>query len=238
MLLRPKTGLKDMSSSWTRATLLRARSSRTGRRSRSRRRCPTSTRTRSSRRSTPTPAPTCGCCSAAPAQGLRDNTADLSSTLRRFEPTSRDLAKITSQLKERRVNIRRTVHNFQLLANALGDKDDAARPARRLHRRGLPRLRHPRTRTSSADARAAAADADATTQSRSRKVDHARQHARPDAAGAATRRPRARPVAGRRPARSCARPRRSSGTSSGPFTRRRPAHGPGAAAGGAATWRR
>ncbi len=56
-------------------------------------------------------------------QGLRDNTADLSSTLRRFAPTSRDLAKITSQLKERRVNIRRTVHNFQLLANALGDKD-------------------------------------------------------------------------------------------------------------------
>jgi phospholipid/cholesterol/gamma-HCH transport system substrate-binding protein len=57
-------------------------------------------------------------------QGLRDNTSDLSSTLRRLAPTSRDLAKITSQLKERRVNIRRTVHNFQLLANALGDKDD------------------------------------------------------------------------------------------------------------------
>jgi hypothetical protein len=56
-------------------------------------------------------------------QGLRDNTADLSSTLRRFAPTTRDLAKITSQLKERRGNIRRTVHNFQLLANALGDKD-------------------------------------------------------------------------------------------------------------------
>jgi phospholipid/cholesterol/gamma-HCH transport system substrate-binding protein len=57
-------------------------------------------------------------------QGLRDNETDLSSTLRRFEPTSRDLAKITSQLKERQANIRRTVHNFQLLASALGDKDD------------------------------------------------------------------------------------------------------------------
>ena len=57
-------------------------------------------------------------------QGLRDNTSDLSSTLRRLAPTSRDLAKITSQLKERRVNIRRAVHNFQLLANALGDKDN------------------------------------------------------------------------------------------------------------------
>jgi phospholipid/cholesterol/gamma-HCH transport system substrate-binding protein len=57
-------------------------------------------------------------------QGLRNNTNDLSSTLRRFAPTSRDLAKITSQLKNRRVNIRRTVHNFQLLANALGSKDN------------------------------------------------------------------------------------------------------------------
>jgi phospholipid/cholesterol/gamma-HCH transport system substrate-binding protein len=57
-------------------------------------------------------------------QGLRDNEQDLSSTLRRLEPTSRDIAKITGELKERRANIRRTVHNFQLLANALGDKDD------------------------------------------------------------------------------------------------------------------
>jgi phospholipid/cholesterol/gamma-HCH transport system substrate-binding protein len=57
-------------------------------------------------------------------QGLRDNEQDLSSTLRRFAPTSRDLEKITSLLKERRGNIRRTTHNLQLLANALGDKDD------------------------------------------------------------------------------------------------------------------
>jgi phospholipid/cholesterol/gamma-HCH transport system substrate-binding protein len=57
-------------------------------------------------------------------QGLRDNTDDLSSTLRRFDPTSRDLAKITSQLKLRRANIRRTVHNFQLLSTALGQKDN------------------------------------------------------------------------------------------------------------------
>jgi phospholipid/cholesterol/gamma-HCH transport system substrate-binding protein len=57
-------------------------------------------------------------------QGLRDRQQDLSNTLRRFAPTSRDLDKITSQLKERRSNIRSTIHNFQLLANALGDKDD------------------------------------------------------------------------------------------------------------------
>ena len=55
---------------------------------------------------------------------MRDRQQDLSNTLRRFEPTSRDLDKITSELKKRRGNIRTTIHNFQLLANALGDKDD------------------------------------------------------------------------------------------------------------------
>jgi phospholipid/cholesterol/gamma-HCH transport system substrate-binding protein len=57
-------------------------------------------------------------------QGLRNNEQDLSSTLRRLEPTSRDLAKITGQLRLRQANIRRSIHNFQLLANALGDKDN------------------------------------------------------------------------------------------------------------------
>jgi phospholipid/cholesterol/gamma-HCH transport system substrate-binding protein len=57
-------------------------------------------------------------------QGLRNNQEDLSSTFRRFEPTSRDLDKITSLLKTRSANIRRSVHNFQLLSNALGDKDN------------------------------------------------------------------------------------------------------------------
>src|SRR4051794_4226905 len=57
-------------------------------------------------------------------QGLRNRQQDLSNTLRRFEPTSRDLDKITGELKNRRQNIRRTIHNFQLLANALGNKDD------------------------------------------------------------------------------------------------------------------
>jgi phospholipid/cholesterol/gamma-HCH transport system substrate-binding protein len=56
-------------------------------------------------------------------QGLRDREVDLSSTLRRFEPTSRDLAKITGELSKRQANVRRTVHNLQLLASALGEKD-------------------------------------------------------------------------------------------------------------------
>jgi phospholipid/cholesterol/gamma-HCH transport system substrate-binding protein len=57
-------------------------------------------------------------------QGLRNNQQDLSSTLRRFEPTSRDLAKITGQLKLRQANVRRSIHNLQLLATALGNKDN------------------------------------------------------------------------------------------------------------------
>ena len=56
-------------------------------------------------------------------EGLHNNSRELSDTLRRFEPTGRDLARFTSLLKERRVNIRRSIHNFRLLAEAVGEKD-------------------------------------------------------------------------------------------------------------------
>jgi phospholipid/cholesterol/gamma-HCH transport system substrate-binding protein len=49
--------------------------------------------------------------------------AALRSTLKRFEPTNRDLAKITSLLKERRQNLSRVVHNFALLTNEVGTRD-------------------------------------------------------------------------------------------------------------------
>ena len=49
--------------------------------------------------------------------------AALRGTLKRFEPTNRDLAKITSLLKERRQNLSRVVHNFALLTNELGTRD-------------------------------------------------------------------------------------------------------------------
>jgi phospholipid/cholesterol/gamma-HCH transport system substrate-binding protein len=57
------------------------------------------------------------------ALGGKDTPVALRSTLRRFEPTNRDLAKITSLLKDRRRNLSRVVHNFALLTNELGTRD-------------------------------------------------------------------------------------------------------------------
>lgn len=54
---------------------------------------------------------------------LRGNGRTLAQTLRRFDPTARDVEKITSLLQTRARNVSRVTHNFQLLANELGDKD-------------------------------------------------------------------------------------------------------------------
>jgi phospholipid/cholesterol/gamma-HCH transport system substrate-binding protein len=56
-------------------------------------------------------------------QGLKNNSRELGNTLRRFEPTGRDLAKLTSLLQKRRENISRSIHNFSLLSQAVGEKD-------------------------------------------------------------------------------------------------------------------
>jgi phospholipid/cholesterol/gamma-HCH transport system substrate-binding protein len=48
---------------------------------------------------------------------------DLRETFKRFEPTAREGARITQYLIERRHNIKRVIHNFQLISNALGDRD-------------------------------------------------------------------------------------------------------------------
>jgi phospholipid/cholesterol/gamma-HCH transport system substrate-binding protein len=57
-------------------------------------------------------------------QGLRNNAASLSATLKRFEPTARDGLLISRALAERRRNIARTIHNFRLLSQALASRDD------------------------------------------------------------------------------------------------------------------
>jgi phospholipid/cholesterol/gamma-HCH transport system substrate-binding protein len=56
-------------------------------------------------------------------QGLRGQGRTLSADLKRFEPISRDVLKITKKLATRRRNISRTVHNFRLLAEGLAGKD-------------------------------------------------------------------------------------------------------------------
>jgi phospholipid/cholesterol/gamma-HCH transport system substrate-binding protein len=56
--------------------------------------------------------------------GLRGNDKNLADVIRRFEPTARDLRRINEGLAERRTNIKRVMHNFSLLAEELGAKDD------------------------------------------------------------------------------------------------------------------
>jgi phospholipid/cholesterol/gamma-HCH transport system substrate-binding protein len=50
-------------------------------------------------------------------------SADLRETLKRFEPTARDTRKITLELAKRRRNVRHVIHNFQELATEVGRKD-------------------------------------------------------------------------------------------------------------------
>ena len=61
--------------------------------------------------------------SGGQAFGKKGYTADLRETFKRFEPTNRDLAKITGLLSQRRTNIKRVIHNFSLLTTELGKKD-------------------------------------------------------------------------------------------------------------------
>jgi phospholipid/cholesterol/gamma-HCH transport system substrate-binding protein len=56
-------------------------------------------------------------------QGLRGQARSLSATLRRFDPTARDARRITELLAERRANLSRVIHNFQLLSTELASKD-------------------------------------------------------------------------------------------------------------------
>jgi phospholipid/cholesterol/gamma-HCH transport system substrate-binding protein len=58
------------------------------------------------------------------AQGLRGNGRELANTIRRFEPTARDTRAIAEQLATRRENIKRAIHNFSLVVDELGGKDD------------------------------------------------------------------------------------------------------------------
>ncbi len=60
----------------------------------------------------------------AAGQGLRgENGPKLAAALKRFSPTARDLAKIGGALEERRRNIRRVITNFGRLSQELGHRD-------------------------------------------------------------------------------------------------------------------
>lgn len=57
-------------------------------------------------------------------EGLKGNGKTLSSTLRRFEPTARDILQINQLLAQRNRNLQRVVSNFQKLSTALSTKDN------------------------------------------------------------------------------------------------------------------
>ncbi len=60
----------------------------------------------------------------AAGQGLSgDNGPKLAAALKRFDPTARDLAKINGALQVRRRNIRRSITNFGLISKELGHRD-------------------------------------------------------------------------------------------------------------------
>lgn len=56
-------------------------------------------------------------------EGLDGNAEELSATLKRFDPTARYLKKINAELEQRDDSIRRSIHNFRQLSEALGDTD-------------------------------------------------------------------------------------------------------------------
>jgi phospholipid/cholesterol/gamma-HCH transport system substrate-binding protein len=60
---------------------------------------------------------------AGAGEGLKGNAANLSATFKRFDPIALYTRKITAQLQLREKNIARAVHNFQLIVSALGGKD-------------------------------------------------------------------------------------------------------------------
>ena len=55
--------------------------------------------------------------------GLKENGKPLAAALKRFDPTSRLTEEIAQQLEARAGNVERSIHNFRLLTEALGGKD-------------------------------------------------------------------------------------------------------------------
>jgi phospholipid/cholesterol/gamma-HCH transport system substrate-binding protein len=57
-------------------------------------------------------------------QALKGNGNELANTLRRIEPTAKLSRRVNEALATRSANIKRAIHNFSLLTDELGDRDD------------------------------------------------------------------------------------------------------------------
>ena len=124
ILLRPKTGLKDMFLELDPGTAGRRASSRRATRSRSPTPRPRSTSTRSSRRSTPTPRPTCGLLLIGGGEGLKGRGKDLGEVLGSLGPINRELARLNSEVAKRKENLAHLIHNFNILFGRVGEEDE------------------------------------------------------------------------------------------------------------------
>jgi phospholipid/cholesterol/gamma-HCH transport system substrate-binding protein len=60
---------------------------------------------------------------AGAGEGFKNNGKAWSATLKRFDPTARDIQQIADQVEVRHANTARAIHNFRLLVEALGGKD-------------------------------------------------------------------------------------------------------------------
>ena len=57
-------------------------------------------------------------------EALRGNGRELGNTIRRIEPTAKLSRRVNEALAERSANIKRAIHNFSLVVDELGDRDD------------------------------------------------------------------------------------------------------------------
>ena len=60
---------------------------------------------------------------AGGGEGLKNNGRNFANAFRRFEPLNRDVKKLTGRLQKRRANLARLIHNLQLLVTEVGTKD-------------------------------------------------------------------------------------------------------------------
>jgi phospholipid/cholesterol/gamma-HCH transport system substrate-binding protein len=60
---------------------------------------------------------------AGAGEGFNHNGKAFSATLKRFYPLARDITQIAQQLEVRHANVARSIHNFRLVMEALGEKD-------------------------------------------------------------------------------------------------------------------
>jgi phospholipid/cholesterol/gamma-HCH transport system substrate-binding protein len=60
---------------------------------------------------------------AGAGEGFKNNGPAFAATLKRFDPTARDIQQIDLELELRHANAARAIHNFRLLMEALGGKD-------------------------------------------------------------------------------------------------------------------